>query len=178
VVTDSTQGLGSGKPHVTPHPYDVFSDFMRQRRELSESGQVVVKGKGRSFRNSKQGFSRYYLHLNSDAAVPEWLIFVKDVSAGSGRHTHQGGLVLYVTKGRGYSVFNGTRIDWKAGDLMVMPVLPGGVEHEHFPTDEVSMWAAFIYIPFQDAIGSMFDQVTERPDWQRLQADDLQGEVA
>jgi hypothetical protein len=151
---------------ATPHPYDVFFDSFIRRRRQSQTGKIVLKARELSFRNSRQGRSRYYLHLDSDAALGDWLLFLKDVRSGSGKHTHQGGLVIYVVKGQGYSVFNGVRLDWKAGDLLSLPVAPGGVEHQHFPTgDQPSLWVAFIYLPFLHATGSMLDQVEERPDW-------------
>ena len=31
----------------------------------------------------------------------------------SGKHGHQGGLVIYVIDGTGYSVINGERVDWE-----------------------------------------------------------------
>jgi gentisate 1,2-dioxygenase len=74
-------------------------------------------------------------------------------------------LVLYVVKGRGHTLMNGERVDWKAGDLLLIPVEPGGVEHQHFneDPDEPAEWIGFIFRPMQDAIGSLVEQVEEAP---------------
>jgi gentisate 1,2-dioxygenase len=73
-----------------------------------------------------------------------------------------------VLRGHGYSVFDGERIDWKVGDVLVLPVKPGGVEHQHFNLDPSgsSEWIAFVFLPFLHATGSMLTQVKEQKDWQ------------
>lgn len=157
-----------------PHPYDVFFESFEERQRLARDGDIVIKGKDLPYRNSRQGRSRYYLHLHSPSALRDWLVFQKDIRAGSGKHRHQGGLVIYIYRGRGWSVFDGVRHDWKEGDLLSLPVKPGGVEHQHFayPGDEPSRWVAFIYLPFLHATGSMLEQVDERQDWRALAAAD------
>jgi hypothetical protein len=166
---------------TNPHPYDVFFDSFEDRRRMAQEGAIVIKGRDLPYRNSRQGRSRYYLHLGAPSALRDWLVFQKDVRAGSGKHRHQGGLVIYIYKGRGWSVFDGVRLEWKEGDLLSLPVKPGGVEHQHFtyPGDEPARWVAFIYIPFHHAMGSMMEQVEERPDWrEQAAAEESQEEFA
>ena len=43
----------------------------------------------------------------------------------SGKHRHQGGLVIYVLEGKGYSIVDGERKDWEKGDLVLLPMKPG-----------------------------------------------------
>ena len=56
--------------------------------------------------------------------------------------------------GKGYSVVDGERIDWQAGDLLLLPIKPGGVEHQHFNINPGSecRWIAFSYMPFFDHV--------------------------
>jgi hypothetical protein len=153
------------------HPYEVaFQEFLR-RRNLAKDGRIVIKARDLPWQQSRQGKSKYLLHdmTVDDTAVRDWVVFLKDIAQSeSGKHTHQGGLIIYVTRGRGYSVLDGVRYDWKEGDLLVLPVRPGGCEHQHFSIegDEiVPQWIAFIYLPFVYATGSMMTQIKEQAGW-------------
>lgn len=150
------------------HPYEVLFSSFQARREQSKTGQVVIKESELRWQQSRQGKSKYYLHLNNDtAAVKDWMLFQKELLTESGAHIHQGGLTIYVLSGRGYSVFDGVRLDWKPGDLLILPVKPGGVQHQHFNLEEdgTSIWVAFIYVPLLHATGSLLAQVKEQANW-------------
>ena len=153
------------------HPYEVaFQEFMR-RRELAQKGRVVLRGKDAPWQQSRQGKSKYLLHdmTVTDSALRDWVVFLKDIpDSETGRHTHQGGLIIYVTRGRGYSILDGVRYDWKEGDLLVLPIRPGGCEHQHFRDEEdpeVPQWIALIFLPFIYATGSMMTQIKEQKGW-------------
>lgn len=47
----------------------------------------------------------------------------------SQKHGHQNPALMYVLNGVGYDIHDGERVDWRAGDLFVVP--PGTV-HQHF----------------------------------------------
>ena len=53
----------------------------------------------------------------------------------TGKQRLQGGLVHYILEGRGYTVLNGVKHEWEAGDCVVFPILPNGVEYQHFNSD-------------------------------------------
>jgi len=48
------------------------------------------------------------------------------------KHGHLNSAVFYVIEGRGYDVHDGKRIDWKAGDVMIVE---NGCVHQHFNSD-------------------------------------------
>jgi len=48
------------------------------------------------------------------------------------KHGHLNSAVFFVIKGRGYDVHDGRRIDWKAGDIMLVE---NGCVHQHFNDD-------------------------------------------
>lgn len=50
-------------------------------------------------------------------------------SGRSQKHGHQNPALMYVLNGIGYDVHDGERVDWKAGDMLIVP--PGTV-HQHF----------------------------------------------
>ena len=62
-------------------------------------------------------------------------------------------------------VVDGARQDWKKGDLILLPLKQGGVEHQHFNTDpnKPARWLALIYAPFQDSMAHFLDQKEESP---------------
>jgi hypothetical protein len=150
---------------------------LQERRTRASDGRVVIKASDTPWQRSRNGKTRYFLHDYSvhDTAVRDWIVFQKDIETKEeARHTHQGGIVIYVTRGHGYTVMNGTRYDWKEGDLLVLPVMPGGVDHQHFNNtdgEETPQWVAFIYLPLYFATGAMLTQVTEQKDWQSRPVD-------
>lgn len=162
---------GSGTVVVTmtrTHPYEVMYETFKERRERAKAGQVVIHGADIPWQTSRQGRSKYYLHIESDIApTRDWMVFRKEIHTESGAHTHQGGLIIYVLRGSGYSVFDGERIDWTVGDILIIPVKPGGTEHQHFNLDPSgsSEWIAFVFLPFMHATGSMMTQVKEQQGW-------------
>ena len=48
------------------------------------------------------------------------------------KHGHLNSAVFYVLKGRGHDIHDGRRIDWKAGDVMIVEY---GCVHQHFNDD-------------------------------------------
>ena len=81
-------------------------------------------------------------------------------------HAHSEELI-YVLEGKGYSVVDGERHDWEAGDLLLLPIKPGGVEHQHFNTDPDTpcRWLAFIHWPTLDHLASPAEQLEDSPTW-------------
>jgi gentisate 1,2-dioxygenase len=87
-------------------------------------------------------------------------------------HKHQGGLVIFVLEGEGYTLLNGQRVDWEKGDLLLLPIIPGGIAHQHFNRMPGSSckWLAITYGPFSYIMGSMFEQKELSPDWVKVRA--------
>lgn len=154
--------------------YDRFLEKQQERLRRATTGKIVMKREEIQVDRSRQGLLWWYLNSKEDAGDPtaesalqDWDVFVHEIHTHSGMHRHQGGLVIYVIKGTGYTVVEGERIDWKPGDLLLLPVVPGGVAHQHFSEDpdEAAEWVAFIHRPMHDAIGSYVEQVEEAPDF-------------
>ena len=157
-----------------PEPQElVYEKIFRSQLEKTQqmaAGKVVLHGKDVPWEQSRQGLLKFILtHLNwHEVGTPGWLIFVHDIKRHSGKHRHQGGLGIFVLEGIGYTIVNGVRHDWEAGDLIVLPVMAGGCEHQHFnlAPGKPCLWCAFIYDPFREALGSSIEQKEVHPDWQ------------
>ena len=147
--------------------YDKSMRFQLAIRERSLTGKVVIKGAERPMEESRQGFLKFFMSRESvtDSALKDWSVFLHDIRRHSGKHKHQGGLAIFVVEGEGYTVVNGERIDWEAGDLILLPIMPEGCEHQHFNrhADRPAKWLALIYKPLHDEVASYIEQKESMP---------------
>jgi uncharacterized RmlC-like cupin family protein len=161
-----------------PEPGTVYDRVMeKQQADLhrANTGKIVMHKDELPIEQGRQGLLRFFLNGYEDpddptaqSAIEGWDVFTHDIRSQSGMHRHQGGLVIYVVSGKGHSLVEGQRVDWETGDLLLLPVLPGGVAHQHFNDDdskESVQWVAFIYRPLHKAVGSFVEQVSESPDF-------------
>lgn len=125
--------------------YDNIMQTQNYRNRAAKEGKKIIKAKDVPFEINRQGIVRFYCASGfKDLTNDDWRIFCHEIRQHSGRHKHQGGINLFVIKGKGYSVVNGQRYDWSEGDLIVLPIKKGGVEHQHFNLDgQPSRWVAF-----------------------------------
>lgn len=155
-----------------PPQLSAYEQLISQRLEFDtrqKTGQVVIRGADREVQINRQGHITYYLDpiQFKDTPLQDWLVFTNDVKTHSGKHRHQGGLVIYVIEGNGYSMVDGERKDWEAGDLLLLPIKTGGVEHQHFNNfpDKPCRWIAFIYLPIMDQVAMELTQIENNPDF-------------
>jgi hypothetical protein len=158
------------RPPISENNYE---RNMRQRKQYTErnaQGPVVIKRSDREMFQARQGKLLYYLCPNNHKETPlqHWRVFIQEIRTCSGKHRHSGGLTIYVLSGTGYTVIDGERLDWKKGDLVLLPMKVGGVEHQHFnlgPADKPAMWIAMINIPVSDYLASDLVQIENSPDF-------------
>ena len=134
-----------------------YESMLRWRADWLEKqlhGKLLVRSGERDFEASRQGLLKRYVTFDftPDTALINWSVFLNDVREHSGRHKHQGGLALFIIEGQGSTDIDGTRYPWKRGDLITLPIRPGGIEHQHFnaKAGEPCRWVAFYYRPFED----------------------------
>jgi len=176
---ESLRGMWSPKESAGPKTgmeseattYDRNYDRTRAIHQRSRTGKVIVHGGDRPEEMTRQGRLRYYLNRTtlSDTVLKDWNVFTHELRSQSGKHRHQGGLAIFVLEGKGYTVVDGQRWDWGRGDLIVLPIQPGGVEHQHFNSngERSSRWIAFIYKPFHDEVAHEMEQREEAPEFPR-----------
>ena len=152
---------------------NIYERNMRQRKEFIErnaNGPVVIKRGARQIFQARQGRLLYYLCPNNHPETPlqHWRVFIQEIRTRSGKHRHAGGLIIYVLEGVGYTVIDGERRDWKKGDLVLLPMKVGGVEHQHFnlgPPETPAIWIAIINLPIHDYLASDLEQIENSPDF-------------
>lgn len=133
------------------------------------NGQIVVRDSDREWELNRQGFLKFYLLGDKypETALQDWWVFVHDVRKTSGKHRHQGGLVLFVLEGRGATEVNGEIIEWEKGDCVLLPLHPDGVEHVHYNRGtEPAKWIAFVHVPAFDFVASEMVQTDINPNFQ------------
>lgn len=157
------------RPPLADNPYERVMRYRKELKERNLNGPVVLRADDRPYFQARQGKLRFFLDPVSfkDTPLQHWRVFTHEIRTKSGRHVHQGGLVIYVVSGVGYSIVDGERVDWKKGDLVLLPLKPQGVEHQHFNLDPTTpaVWAAFIHTPMQEFLASDLEQREESPDF-------------
>jgi mannose-6-phosphate isomerase-like protein (cupin superfamily) len=157
------------RPSTDQH-YDMMLQRRAKEQARADTCRVVVKSKELPWIQSRMGYVKRFLNWQvEDTALVGWTHFIHEIHRHSGKHCHQGGLVLYVLEGKGYTTCDGVKVDWEAGDLILLPIKPGGVEHQHFNADPGTpcRWLAFIYTPYSEAMGSLFRHVEDSPEYTR-----------
>ncbi len=144
------------------------------RKEVATQGEVVLKGSKRPWQLARQGLLKMFLPYlpipefkPGDPALAGITMFHQQIPVRSGKHRHQGGLAIFVVEGEGYTIVDGVKHPWKAGDLILLPIKPDGVEHQHFNTyPKPSRWMAIIGQRW-DLLGGQLEQVEESPLWRK-----------
>jgi quercetin dioxygenase-like cupin family protein len=152
--------------------YEIAIQSQRERAERNATGRIVCKVEDCPQMLTRQGRLRYYLgHTIKDTPLQDWIVFTHEIRTVSGKHRHQGGLIIYVIEGKGYSVVDGERCDWEKGDLVLLPMRREGVEHQHFNTDpdKPSVWMAFIHLGIQEYVASEMTQTEVSPEYKKAQ---------
>lgn len=137
-------------------------------REKALNDRVVVKDKDVPWERCRQAVVKFFLYPSvTDTVTSDWMVFVQDIRTHSGRHRHQGGLAIYVLEGKGWTTVDGVRHDWEEGDLVLLPMQPRGVVHQHFNAEQGKSckWLAMIFSPFMGCTGYELEQIEQHPDW-------------
>lgn len=151
-------------PKKNPEP-PMYAAY-RARRKRAEEGVIVVTGRPvseRTMARVKELLSPYEPDLQN-TALEGWEVFEVEIPPGSstGSHRHQGGIAIFILEGRGYTVIEGKQFDWKAGDLLLLPLKPGGIEHQHFNADSErpARYLPFLFEPLLTLGGHLDSEQT------------------
>jgi quercetin dioxygenase-like cupin family protein len=142
-----------------------YQEWVQRRNDYTRrqfEDDIVIARRDVVREMSAMGECLYYLDsgVYPERALSDWRSFVMDMPTATGKHTHQGGLVIYVLEGAGWSVLDGVKEDWVAGDLLLLPIKAGGVEHQFFNASPGSpcRWLSAINVPMFNNLGSEFTQ--------------------
>jgi hypothetical protein len=94
----------------------------------------VYKSKDWKWKGGPQNFGKKIINPQA-VKVAQSIEAHLDVFAPGGhgqKHGHMNSAVFYVLKGKGHDVHDGTRLDWEAGDALIVE---NGCVHQHFSDD-------------------------------------------
>ena len=109
-----------------------------RQREQTRNGIQVIKEAELPQEVSRHGLLRWYLHpAIKDTCLSVLLFYQQEIPPGSrsGRLKFQGGQVMMITEGRGYTTIDGVKHPWKAGDVLNLPLRADGIIVQHFNVD-------------------------------------------
>lgn len=158
----------------TDHWEEIFALRDRQREQLKDSLQVISVDE-LPLESNRQGLMRWYLHPSiTDTAVTTMMFFEQEILPGSrsGRLKYQGGQVMLILEGSGYSTIDGVKHHWEAGDLLNFPLRSAGITVQHFNTDP-KVTAKFIAAEMNLFActtvdrGSGFEQLENAPEYRK-----------
>jgi hypothetical protein len=118
--------------------WDELLKLRDRQREQMRNGIQVIKEAELPLEVSRHGLMRWYLHPSiKDTCLSVLMFYQQEIPPGSrsGRLKFQGGQVMMITDGQGYTVIDGVKHSWKAGDVLNLPLRADGIIVQHFNTD-------------------------------------------
>lgn len=109
-----------------------------QQRERRKTAVQVVRLSELPLEKNEQGLMRWYLHPSiTDTVLSTLSIYRQEIPAGSrsGRLKFQGAQILFIVEGRGYTMLDGVKHAWEAGDVVSLPCKRDGIIVQHFNSD-------------------------------------------
>lgn len=146
----------------------------RQRNETKDALQVI-RGDELPQELNSQGLMRWYMHPDiKDVVLSTFIFFEQEIPPGSrtGRLRFQGGQVMIILEGTGYTLLDGVKHHWEATDVLNLPIRGPGIVVQHFNLDKEKP-AKFVAVePNWFACttvdrGSGFEQIEEAPEYLR-----------
>jgi hypothetical protein len=146
-----------------------------RQREQYRNGIQVIKEAELPLEVSRQGLMRWYLHpAIKDTCLSVLMFYQQEIPPGSrsGRLKFQGGQVMMITEGRGYTTIDGVKHPWKAGDVVNLPLRADGIIVQHFNSDQEQP-ARFVAVEpnWVEGVsvdrGSGFEQLEDAPEYRR-----------
>ena len=119
--------------------WNELMELRDQQRQEKSSGIQVVRRKDLPEELNSQGIMRWYMHpaikdiVLSTLSIYEQLI---PQDSRSGRLQFQGGQIIFVVEGSGYTTIDGVKYKWKPRDVLNLPLKKEGIIVQHFNNGE------------------------------------------
>jgi len=155
--------------------WDELLALRDRQRENRKNGLMVIKGSKLPQETNRQGLMRWYLHPSiEDTILTTHMFFEQEIPPGSrsGRLKFQGEQVIYILEGKGYTLIDGVKHHWNAGDVLNLPLRKPGiiVQHVNEDPDKPAKFVAaepnFVHTTSVDR-GSGFEQIEDAPEYKR-----------
>jgi quercetin dioxygenase-like cupin family protein len=127
--------IGSGKRQTEEKSareiYLEQVEFAEREEERRRRGKVLIKGKDLVFEDTPMGRVALAVDPRRGCYVKTLSSLIAEILPGqrSGAHRHVYEEINYVLAGKGYSIIDDQRYEWKAGDALSIPIFAW---HQHF----------------------------------------------
>lgn len=130
----------------------LLSDLEEWRKK-----NIVIKKEDLEFKTSYEDEERCNricsLKIGNNKVIGAFMRELPPGKRTSWQHRHNMEAIIHFIEGSGYSMVDGNRYDWKAGDTIT---IPPWTWHQHFNnTDKPSKFFAVTTIPFLTKLGLM-----------------------
>ncbi len=155
--------------------WDKLFELRDKDRKNKQDALTTVCVKDLPWETNRQGIMRWYLHpIMEDTVINPFIFYVQEIPPGSrsGRVKTQGDQLFYIWEGKGYTVMDGVKHYWEAGDVVQIPLKPMGVIYQHFngdmknPVQLISVEANTAAALGMDR-GCGFEQLENCPEYER-----------
>ena len=119
--------------------WNELMELRDQQRQEKSSGIQVVRRKDLPEELNSQGIMRWYMHPAIKDIVLSTLSIYEQVippDSRSGRLQFQGGQIIFVVEGSGYTTIDGVKYKWKPRDVLNLPLKKEGIIVQHFNNGE------------------------------------------
>ena len=178
---DRTPGVGHNHPHDHSHELETENQqwerwakkrvFVRQLEgtyshlyEALVNEPRVYSSRDIPWKGGPGLYGKHVISPHSTAVTQSIETHIEVYAPGTygQKHGHLNSAVFYVLKGRGHDVHDGKRIDWKAGDIMIVE---NGCVHQHFndDPDETAILLVFKAKPLFLFMHLLFQKIVEWP---------------
>jgi hypothetical protein len=155
--------------------WDKIFELRDEQRAARKNGVQVIKEAQLPLELNRQGLMRWYMHPDiKDTILSTYLVYSQEIPPGSrsGRLLFGGDQVIYVVEGQGYTLLDGVKHPWKAGDCLNLPLRKPGIVVQHFNTDPettaklIAVEPNFLACASVDR-GTGFEQLENAPEFDR-----------
>jgi hypothetical protein len=156
--------------------WDELFRLRDEQREEKKNAIQVIRGADLPTEINRQGTMRWYLHPSiRDTELQTLMFFEQTIAPGSksGTYKFQGDQVMLILEGRGYTLVDGIKHRWEAGDVLNLPIRKPGIIVQHVNEDPnaparfVAAEPNFFACTGVDR-GSGFEQIEEAPEYRAL----------
>ncbi|MBI4322274.1 MAG: hypothetical protein HY675_27590 [Chloroflexi bacterium] len=157
-----------------------FDELLRirdEQRKKKEQAIWLIKGKELPWEINHHGKMQWYLHPSiEDVSLRTLMFYKQEIPAGSksGRQKCQGGVIFHILEGKGFTILDGIKHPWNAGDVLNLPLREEGCVYQHFNTDPEKPVVMVACEPnLIDVLGvdkgSGFEELEDSPEYRKLQ---------
>lgn len=146
--------------------YDRSLRLWKEKRDRDLHGDIIIKGDSTEEVQTQFALMGQVLpKLNTP--LQEWNLWRLVIEKHTGKHAQQGGLFFFVEDGKGHTTLDSQRVDWKKGDVIVVPIKDAEVEIQHFNDDSESPAICYMFRHrfFKEEVGSITRHIEDDPNW-------------